>query len=74
MILPRAARDHVPRHRLADVEDAGDIGAQQLLPVVGREILERRAELHAGIVDQDVDRPDFGLDRGRRRPRRPRGR
>ena len=29
-----------------------------------REVLERRAELHPGVVDQDVDRAELGLDAG----------
>jgi hypothetical protein len=56
MILPRP-RDHPPRHRLRHIEDARDIGPQQLVPLVVGEVLERRAELHPGVVDQDVDRP-----------------
>lgn len=35
---------------------------QQALERVRREILERRAVLHAGIVDEDVDGPDVGLE------------
>ena len=56
MILPRRRGDHVPRDGLADMKDAGNVGAQESLPLVGREILERRAKLHAGIVNEDVDR------------------
>ena len=56
MILPLAARDHVTGDGLADIERARNIGGEQLLPFIDGEILERRAELHAGIVDQDIDR------------------
>ena len=33
-----------------------------LLELVLGKILERRAELHAGIVDENVDAADLGLD------------
>lgn len=52
----------MPRHRLACVEHAGDVGAQQLLPALGWKILQRTAELHSGIVDQDVDGADPSFD------------
>ena len=48
---------------LADIERARNIGGEQLLPFLDRKILERRAELHAGIVDQDIDRAGILLDR-----------
>ena len=72
--LAGAARDHVPRHRLADVEDRGDVGAHQPLEGVGREILERGAVLHAGVVDQDVDRARRRLEAVDGRAGRRRGR
>jgi hypothetical protein len=33
-------------------------------PVRVARTLERRAALHAGVVDEDFDRPELGLDRG----------
>jgi len=52
-----AAGDHRAGNRLADVEDARDVGGQELLPLIDGEVLERRAKLHPGIVDEDIDRP-----------------
>jgi hypothetical protein len=34
-----------------------------LLPLLGGKVLERRAELHAGVIDQDIDRAGILLDR-----------
>ena len=62
--LAAAARDHPPRHGLADVEHAVEVGAHQLVPGLDREVLERGAALDPGIVDQDVDRALLGLDLG----------
>ena len=50
-LVQRFARDRLP-----DVEHAGDVGLQQLFPPLGREVFERRSKLHAGIVDENVDR------------------
>ena len=63
MILPAPARDHVARDGLADVEDDGDVGLQQPFERVGREILQRGAVLHAGVVHQNVDGLARGLER-----------
>ena len=60
------ARDHAPRHRLADVEDAVEVGAHHACQSASRSP-ERRAALHAGVVDEDVDRAELGLDRVDRR-------
>jgi hypothetical protein len=60
--LAALARDHAARHRLADDEHAVDVGAHQLVPVGLREFVERRTALHAGVVDEDVDRADLALD------------
>ena len=62
--LAATARDHPPRHGLADVEHAVEVGAHQLVPGLDREVLERGAALDPGIVDQDVDRALLGLDPG----------
>jgi len=60
--LATPPRNHPSRHGLAHEERTGDIRFEQLTPAFDGEILERRPELHPGIVDQDVDRADFGLD------------
>ena len=59
--LAAPARDHPARHRLSDEEHRGDVGRHHPLEHVLGKILERRAVLHAGIVDEDVDLPDFVL-------------
>jgi hypothetical protein len=49
------ARDHVARDGLAYVKDARDVRLKKPLEGVGREVLERRAVLHARVVHKDVD-------------------
>jgi hypothetical protein len=61
--LAPAAPNHVTGDGLTDIERARNIGGEQLVPFLDREILERRAELHAGIVDQDIDRAGISLNR-----------
>ena len=56
------ARDHEARDGLGDEEHAVEISAHQLMPGFLRVILERSPTLDAGVVDQDVDRADLGLD------------
>jgi hypothetical protein len=41
-----------------------NIGPEQLLPLLYGKILQRRTKLHAGIVDENIDRPDGPFDRG----------
>src|SRR6185437_1111188 len=60
--LAAATRDHPPRHSLPDGEDRSDVGPHDLLKLFSRKIFERGAELHAGIVDEDIDRPELGFD------------
>ena len=48
---------------LTYIERARNIGGEQLLPLLDGKVLERRAELHAGIVDQDIDRAGISLNR-----------
>jgi hypothetical protein len=43
---------------LCDVQEALEVGRHQRLEVVGRVFGERLGEEDAGIVDQDVDRPE----------------
>src|SRR6266852_1527149 len=61
--LAPAARDHVTRDGLTYIERARNIGGEQLLPFLDGKVLERRAELHTGIIDQDIDRTGISLDR-----------
>ncbi len=45
-----------PRHRVTDgVERRGQVERDDHVPLLDREILDRRDELHARIVDEDVD-------------------
>ena len=69
MIRPRL-RAIMPRATaLDDKEHAVEIGAHEFAPGVLGIVFERRAALDAGVVDEDVDRPDLGLDRVEPRPR-----
>jgi hypothetical protein len=43
------------------VERGGEVDGDDLVPLVVREILDGRDELNPGIVDEDVDRPEFAL-------------
>ena len=56
---PSAARRlHAGRHRLREVERAGDVDVEDRLPVRRRDLLERPADLSehaAGVVHQNVD-------------------
>jgi hypothetical protein len=63
--LATATSDHVAGDGLADIEHARNIGGEQLLPFFDRKVLERRAELHTGIVDQDIDRTEISLNLAR---------
>ena len=56
------ARDHVPRDRLPDEEHAVEVGAHQFAPGLLGEVLQRPAALDAGVVDENVDRPERRLD------------
>ncbi len=58
------ARDHSLRHRLRDVEHAVEIGAHQLAPGLLRIVFEHAAPLDAGVVDENLDRPEVLLDLG----------
>ena len=63
-----APRRHARDHRAHGVEGGREVDGQDLVPLGGREALDRRHVLDAGIVDQDVDRTQLahGLgDHGR---------
>ena len=50
-----------PRCGLTDIR-ASNIGPQQFFPLLRRKILQRSTKLHAGIVDENVDRSDRLFD------------
>jgi len=54
-------------HRLGAVEDPRQVHVDDLLPLLGRRILERRVAGNPRIVDQDVDAAEVGEDSLRRR-------
>src|SRR5690606_24083151 len=60
--LAAAARDHMTRYGLADIEDRGQVGGNDLVEFFRRKGFEAGAELHSGIVDQDIDGADLVLD------------
>ena len=60
-------------HRLGvalarDEEPAGEVVADHRVPALGRNRLERRCKLPAGIVDEEIDVAEFGNDRRDRLP------
>ena len=65
------ALDHRPRHGEHRIE----VGAHHRRPLVEGHLVEHAVARDAGIVDEDVDRPELGLDLldalRRRRRRRP---
>ena len=64
MMRPHFLRLHA-RHRGADgVEGGGQVDGDDLVPFLDREFLDRRDELDAGIVDQDIDRAELLLGVG----------
>ncbi len=56
--------DHMARYGLPDIENAGNIGCKQLLPFVVGEVFKWRTKLHASIIDENLNRSDFALNRG----------
>ena len=61
MILPRAP-GIMKRATALPTWKTPDVGVDEALPLGFGEFVERRPRLHAGIVDQDVDRADLALD------------
>src|SRR5437773_4009478 len=53
-----AALDHAVDHLARDIEDAVEVGVDHLHPVLLGHALEHRVARDAGVVHQDVDRPD----------------
>jgi len=64
MILPLPPLDHAAGHALADQERAGQVGGNEVIPVLQRELGERGTALDARVVDQDVRRSPLLLDVG----------
>ena len=60
--LAAAPRDHAGHDRLGEEERRREVRRDHAVPGLGREILDRRAVLDAGVVDQDLDRPVRALD------------
>lgn len=59
-----AARDHPPGHGPGAVEGAVQVGGDHRVPGLVRHLVQRAAEVDAGVVEQDVDRAEAVLDRG----------
>src|SRR5512134_884438 len=55
---PPAALDHAVDHLARDVEHAVEVGVDHRHPVLLGHALEHRVARDAGVVDQDVHRPD----------------
>ena len=53
-----AAPLHAGHRRPDGVEGGRQVDGDDLVPLLGRELLDRRHVLDAGIVDEDVDRPE----------------
>ena len=64
MILPRPRGNHVPGRLPPHEEGAGQVRGDHPLPVRDVEVEHRHAVLDAGVVHQDLQRPDVFLDPG----------
>ena len=62
MMLPRRRGIMCRATACADEKDTVEIGADELVPGLLGELVQRHAALHAGIVDEDVDRADLSFD------------
>src|SRR5665213_18129 len=59
---PEAAAAHAVDHQPAHVEARGQIGRDHLAPLLGRHAVQHVVAGDAGVVDQDLDRAESGLD------------
>ena len=50
---------HVAQGCARGQEGAVEVDGQQPLPIVERQLLDRRDDLNAGIADQNIDSPEF---------------
>jgi hypothetical protein len=55
---------HAGPERMRHVEDAVEVGADDLVPLLARHLVEHGVAGDAGIVDQHVDRAEIGLHLG----------
>ena len=53
------ARAHAGQRGLGGVEGSGQVQRDNLIPFFGGKRFQRRDELHAGVVDEDVDGPEL---------------
>src|SRR3546814_3593335 len=60
--LASPKRGHAAGNGLADAPDAGQVGIENLCPILFRHIEKRRGRRDAGIVDKDLDRAELVLD------------
>ena len=63
-ILPWPRGDHPACDLPADQECAGQIGIQNLVPNLGREVHERTLAMDTSIVNQDIERAGLLLGSG----------
>src|SRR5207248_3469173 len=57
------ARAHAVDHRPRHVEARGQVGLDHRVPLLEAHPVHRRVTGDAGVVDQDLDRPERALDR-----------
>ena len=60
MILPPPAATNFGIGRVRAGERAGQVGVEHVAPLGDREFLRRLANIHAGIVDEDVQAAELG--------------
>src|SRR5665213_1370231 len=59
---PEAAAAHAVDHQPAHIEARGQIGRDHLAPLLGRHAVQHVVAGDTGVVDQDLDRAEIGLD------------
>ncbi|KAG0765505.1 hypothetical protein G6F22_018003 [Rhizopus arrhizus] len=62
-----AAAAHALDDRAGDVEHRIEVGVDHIVPLVHAHAMEGGVTGDAGVVDQDLDRAQFGLDRAYQR-------
>ena len=55
------SRDHMTGNGLSHMKNRGNIGLQQAFERIRRKIMQLSAVLHAGVVDQNINRTDLRL-------------
>jgi hypothetical protein len=61
---PEAALAHASMHRVSTVEAGAEVGVDDLVPLLVGHLVHGAVAGDAGVVDQDVDRPEVLLDLG----------